>query len=122
MVAIFTRSLSDNLASLVKQVDTAIEKNKDKKLSAFVVYLTDDPDAAEAKLQDFAEKHGIKNVPLTVFDGVAGPPKYRIAQEAEVTVLMWVKQTVRVNHAFGAGELTPEAVRDVVADIPKILD
>ena len=47
-------------------------------MRAFVVLLTDDPDAAEEKLKELAEKHGIENTPLTIFDGEAGPPKYKI--------------------------------------------
>ena len=56
----------------MKQVDAQVEKNKDKKLKAFVVLLTDDPDKAEPQLKEIAEKNNIKNVPLTIFDGPLG--------------------------------------------------
>ena len=89
MVAIFTRTINDELASLVKQIDAKAGsfKRGKKPLRAFVILLTDDPDAAEGKLKALAKKHNIKNVPLTVFDGVAGPPSYKISQDAEVTAL-----------------------------------
>ena len=120
---IFTRSLSDNLASLVKQVDKQIEDNKDQKMAGFVVLLTDDPDQAEADLKEFAEKHGIENIPLTYFDGVAGPAKYKVAKEADVTVNMWLEKTSKANHAFAeADELNEKAVKAIIADVPKILE
>ena len=78
------------MASLVKQLDKQVESNKSKKMASFVVLLTEDPDAAESELKAFAEKHNIKNGPLTIFEGSAGPEKYKIAKEADVTVNLWV--------------------------------
>lgn len=121
MVSVFAREITDNLISLIKQIDSAVGKNEDKKLAAFVVLLSDDPDAAEKKLKELAAKHEIKNVPLTVFEGVAGPPNYKVAKDAEVTVLMWAQQTIKVNHAFAKGGLDEKAVKEVVGDTSKIL-
>ena len=119
---IFTRSLDDNLASLVKQVDNKVGANQDKKMAAFVVLLSDDPDDAEPKLKEFAAKHGIKHTPLTIFDGVAGPNKYKIAKEADVTVHLWVAKGVKANHAFAKGKLNKDGVAAVIADTAKILE
>ncbi len=121
MVSIFAREITDDLTSLVKQVDTLVAKNKDKNMAAFVVLLSDDPDAAEPKLKEFAKKHKIKNTPLTVFDGVAGPRNYKIAKDADVTVLMWSRQKVKVNHAFRKGILNKVSIKKIVADTAKIL-
>ncbi len=121
MINVFARELTDDLASLVKQLDDVVGKNKDKKMAGFVVLLSENPDADEAKVKAFAEKNGIKNLPLTIFDGVAGPPSYKLAKEADVTVLMWVKTEVKVNHAFGKGGLTASAAKQVVGDTAKIL-
>lgn len=122
MVAIFTRSITDNLTSLVKQIDEQVAKNEDKKLASFVVLLSNDPDADEAKLKELAEKAGIKNVPLTIYDGVAGPPNYKLAEEAEVTVLHWKGLKTVVNHAFAKGKLDKEGVKKVVDSTAKILE
>jgi hypothetical protein len=121
-VNIFTRSLTDDLAGLVRLVDAKIDENKDQKLVGFVVLLTDDPDKAEADLKAFADKHGIKNVPLTYFDGIAGPTSYKVAKEADVTVNLWVERSSKANHAFAAGELNEKTIAKVIADIPKILE
>jgi hypothetical protein len=119
VVNIHAREITENLASLVKQIDALVNnpaKPKDG-CHAFVVYITDDPDAAEEKLSAVAQKQGLKNTPLTVFDGASGPRGYKISADAEVTVMMWKEDTtVAVNHAFGKGELTEEAVKKVVAD------
>ncbi len=127
MVAIFTRSITDDLTSLVKQIDEQVSKNADKKMASFVILLSNDADADEPKLNKLAEKAGIKtgkeaNVPLTIFDGIAGPDKYKIAEEAEVTVMLWKGQKAVVNHAFAKGKLDKDGVTKVVESTAKILE
>ena len=47
-------------------------------------------------------------------------PRLRIATDADITVLMWNKHTVKVNHGF-KGELTDKDIETIVSDIPKVL-
>jgi hypothetical protein len=122
VVAVFTRKLDDSVTQLVKQVDAQVEKNKDKQMKAFVVLLTDDPDHAEPKLKAIAQKNNIPNVPLTMFDGPPGPADYKLAANADVTVLMWVKSDVKVNYAFGQGKLDKKSIDAIVRDTSKILN
>ena len=122
MVTVFAREITDNLASLVRKIDEQVGEHKDEQLSSFIVMLTDDPDDVETKLKELAEKHKIDDVPLTVFDGEAGPPSYKISKDADVTVLLWRRTEVKVNHAFAKGELDEKAVDKVVADVSKILE
>ena len=121
VVAIFTRKVDDKVASLVKQIDSKVAKNGDKKMAAFVVVLSDDPAANEAKLKELAKKEGIK-IPLTTFENAAGPEDYKISKDAEVTVLEWVESKVKVNHSFAAGKLDDEGIKAVVSDTAKILE
>ena len=99
-----------------------VDDKKAQKMAGFLVLLTDDADAAEKQLADFAAKHQIKNIPLTVYDGVAGPPSYHISEDAEVTVNLWVSQEAKANHAFRKGELTEEQIAKVIGDTSKILE
>ena len=116
-MGIFAREITDDLASLVKQVDEQVGKNEDKKMAAFLVLLAEDADAAAPKLEKLAKDQGIKNVPLTIFDGAAGPEGYKIAKDADLTVLHWKKLTVAANHAFKKGELTEEKIEEIIKDV-----
>ena len=109
------------MAGLVKQVDTAVGKNKASQLKAFVVVLSDDPDADEPKLKALAKKHGIKNVPLTIFDGISGPPPYKINKGAETTVLMWKKGKLASNKGFEKGKLDKAALKTLAGDTAGLL-
>lgn len=105
---------------MVKKLDEQVKKNK--KLRSFVVILAEDSDEAGGKLRALAEQQDIKKVPLTVFEGQAGPSRYKIAKEADVTVHLFASRKVKANHAFRAGELNDKAIEAIVADIPKILE
>ena len=122
VVTIFTREMNDNVVELVKQIDSQVGSNKDKKMAAFVVLITDTPDSAEPKLEALATKEKIKNTPLTVVEGVTGPPNYKIAKDAEVTVMMWVESEVKVNQAFAKGKFDKKAAESLAAETKKILN
>ncbi len=110
------------MIKLVKELDTVVGKNSEKKMAAFVVLLTDKPDSQEKQLTELAAKHDIKNIPLTVFDGPAGPPEYKIAKDAEVTVMMWNKSSVKANTALAKGKLDKKTTEGLIKDTDKILN
>ena len=122
VVNIFARELTPEVVSLVKKIDGVVGENGEKKMAAFVTLLTNDPDKDEATLKAIAKKEGLKNVPLTVFDGIAGPEGYKIDEKADLTVMMWVGQSVKVNHAFAKGDFKAAAAKIIVEDTKKILN
>jgi hypothetical protein len=118
VVCVFARKTSEPLTSLVKQIDKKIDENG--KLCSFVVLIPQKGGNPAAALEKLAKDAGIKHVPLTIGESPNGPPDYEVARDADVTVLMWKQQSVRVNHAF-KGELTDKDIGAIVADIPKVL-
>ena len=120
MVSIFAREITDDLTGLVKKTNEFVAKNKDAKAQAFLVLMTDDPDQAEEDLKKLAKKTKVK-IPFTVFDGKTGPKNYKIAKDADVTVLMWRGKSVKANHAFKKGELNKEEIAKVAKSTEKIL-
>lgn len=122
VVSIFARDVNGKVAELVKQVDGVVGQNQDQKMAAFVVLLTDEPEAAEPKLKAVAKKHGIQNTPLTTFDGVAGPASYKLPKDADVTVMMWVNGKLKVNESLKFSELDDAKVSAVLSSTDKILN
>lgn len=122
VVAVFARDLSENVKDLVKKVDGVVGKNADKKMAAFVVVMTDDPDAFEPKLEALAKDAKLAKTPLTIVEGAGGPPDYKISKDADVTVMMWVNSEVKVNQAFAKGKLDKKSVDKLIDDTKKILD
>jgi hypothetical protein len=112
---VFARKIDDSLTSLVKKLDTA---SQDKKICSFIVLLSDE-EKAEDQLKSLAEKNSIKKTVLTL-DNVAGPSAYKVAKDAEVTVILYNKRKVEVNHAYRKGEFDTKAIDTVIGDISKI--
>src|SRR5215470_11164058 len=98
---IFAREVSDPLTSLVKKIDEATGKNSACKMGSFVVFLSDSEDL-EKKLKDVAEAQKLEHTVLSI-DNPAGPKGYDIPKEADVTVVLYTKRNVKVNHAFKKG-------------------
>lgn len=122
VVTIFTREVNENVVALAKKIDDQVAANKDKKMSSFLVVLTGDADKTEKQLEEAAKKAGIKNVPLTLMEGDAGPDGYGIQADAETTVMMWVDGAVKVNEAFAKGKFTKKSVDSLAGETKKILE
>ena len=69
----------------------------------------------------WAQKHAVSNVPCAVFEDTVGPPTYLLNKEADVTVLLSVKQKIVANFAFRAGELNDAAIAEIIKSVPKIV-
>lgn len=110
------------MVSLAKELQAKLFENSNKQLRAFVVVLTDKPNKHEGMLREVAQKNRLRTLPLTVFEDAKGPPDYKIAADAEVTVLMWTGLQVQANHAFATGELNAAAIKKVIASLPTILE
>jgi hypothetical protein len=117
---IFAREVSDPLTSLVKKIDAATVKNKDCRMGSFVVFLNDE-EGIQNKLKDLAKKENLKKTILANMSTPTGPGAYKIAKDADVTVVLYVKQNVKANYAFKKGELKEADVEKIVGDIKKIL-
>jgi hypothetical protein len=108
------------LTSLVKKIDEAAAKHKDAKMGTFVVFCTDNK-AIEKAVKDLAARQHIDHTILAVFDKPAGPPKYKLASDADITVLLYNHKKVKANFAFRKGELNDADVERIVSEIPKIM-
>lgn len=122
VVIVFARTLHEPLGKLVKQLDGAVKEHKSSNLRGWVTILGDDQTKMDRLVVKWAQQHAISNVPCAVFEDTVGPPAYLLAKEADVTVILSVKQKVVANFAYRAGELNDGAIADVVKSIPKIVD
>ncbi len=121
-VLIFARLPSRELGELASRLDAAVGDSKNAPLRGWVTFLSDDQPKFDPIVVEWGKKHAIKSMPLGIFEDADGPPSYRLAREADVTVLLFVKQKVVANFAFRAGELTANARDEVLKTLPKILN
>jgi hypothetical protein len=118
---VFARTLSEPLGKLTAKLDQAVADKAVPELRGWVTLLTDAKQAdAEAKLVEWGRKHAVRAMPLGAFEDPVGPPSYRLARDADVTVLLFVKQKVVANFAYRAGELTDAKIDEVAKGIEKL--
>lgn len=121
MIVVFARNLTDPLGKLTAGLDKALGDHKAADLRGWVTFLHPDQPALDGKVIDWGKKHAIRSMPLGIFEDADGPPSYRLARDAEVTVLFAVKQKVVANFAFRAGELNDERLAEVLKAIPQVV-
>ncbi|MBI3407787.1 MAG: hypothetical protein HY040_05450 [Planctomycetes bacterium] len=117
-VILFARQLSEPLGKLVHKLDKSLADHKDMRI--WVTFLAEDQQTIDPKVVQWSKKHATGNVPLSVFEDEVGPPTYLLAREADVTILLSVKQRVVANYAYRAGELNDAAIADILKALPRI--
>ena len=53
-------------------------------------------------------------------DNPAGPKGYEISKDADITVVLYTKRTVKSNYAFKKGELDGKAIERIMKGVPRM--
>jgi hypothetical protein len=120
-VIVFAHDLSEPLGKLVRGLDRALNEHKSADLRAWVTFLHNDQAAFDSLVVEWSKKQAVRQVPLGVFEDAAGPPSYLLSRDADVTVLLFVKQKVVRNFAFRPGELNDARITQVLEAVPSLL-
>jgi hypothetical protein len=116
---IFARSTSPELTDLIKKIDASTAQHSHCKMGSFVVFLSD-ADGLRGELEELAKKEKLRNCVLSI-DNPAGPSAYKVAKDAEVTVVLYTDHTVKANYAFKKGKMKGKDAAVIVAEVSKIL-
>ena len=120
-VIVFSRKVSEPLGKLLVKCDDWLLAQPKDAARAWLSVLGEKTVSLD-DLAKWSKQSGIKTVPVGVFDDPIGPPTYKLHNEAEVTVLLYVKKKVVANFAFRAGELNDEAIAKIVGELPKLVE
>ena len=119
VVNVFTKKMDKNVIALAKKIDEQMQK--DESLRGYLVVLTENEDEMEGKLKEVWKEAGLKKLALTTFGTMAGPPKYKIKKDADVSVHLWNKQTVKNSFGFKkADDLDADKIKEIVAAAKKL--
>jgi hypothetical protein len=110
VVMVFASKPSGALTALVRKIEKAAAEAKGEVGACVVV--TDASADTKTALNKLADNENLKHVVLGMIDA-AKLKKYQLHPDAEVTVLLYTKQLVKVNRAFKTGELTGKVVGEV---------
>ena len=104
------------MVSLVKKIDNEVERGDTYGARGYLVVMSDSPSQDQATLARLHREMRIRELDFAVHDGGSGPERYKIAPEADVTVMMWPSQRegVKFNFAYRAGELDEAEIKKIV--------
>ena len=132
-VLIFARRMDAPTARLLRDLRDAVRENASRKLFGWMVFLADADSgedvgdratgegAMERSAFEFARKNAATTLPLTVLDDPQGPPGYRIAPDAVVTVLFFRNGKVLANRAYRDREWNESAAAGALRDLRPLL-
>ena len=116
---VFARSAdSEGTKKLIAKLETVVAANAKCDMGGFVVFLSDDDKLADS-LKAYAEKAKLKNVILAV-DTPAGPNKYNVSKDADLTVVLYTERKVVSNFTFAKDKITDKDIEAIVKDVSKI--
>lgn len=115
----FAREVNPGLTGLVKKLEAATAAHADCSFRAVVVLLSD-KEGLEDQLKELAKKEQLKKVVLAI-ESPAGPEKYAIAKDADVTVMLYQGKKVKKNFAYKKGQLADPEADAVIAGVKEIL-
>lgn len=119
VVMIFARQPTPQVVSLLKRVNAATAVHDNESMGSCAIFCNDS-DELPGELAQVAKQNSLNHIILAKFDR-GGPERYRIAPDAEVTVLLYNHCTVKANHSFKIGELNEANIEAILADLPRIL-
>jgi hypothetical protein len=119
VVMIFAREISPELIALLKRVDAATGAHGNDSMGSCAIFCSDDG-GLPTQLAELAKQNNLNNIIFATYAG-SGPARYKIAADADITVLAYTHCVVKANHAFKKGELTQAGIDKILADLPLIL-
>src|SRR5262245_34520869 len=119
-VIVFAHSVSEPLGKLLGKCDDAVTARPKDELRAWMTVLGERTIALD-DLGKWAKQLGLKATPVGVFDDAVGPPSYKLAADADVTVVLFVNRKVVSNFAFRTGELNEDAINRVGESITRLV-
>ncbi|MCI0457200.1 MAG: hypothetical protein L0Z62_09500 [Gemmataceae bacterium] len=124
---IFAREVSDPLTSLVRTIDKQLQQSSARRqggnrLGVHVVFCSDDP-GLQQQLQNLIAKEGLKHIAISLSANKSqGPPRYRVAREAGLTVVVYENRSrVAANYVLDSEDLTADRTNDILKSLRKVL-
>jgi len=123
VVMVFARSADEKLAKLLKKIEEEVEEHQAEKLTSFVNMIGTDAETLKKAAADFAAKHDLKRIAFVVPEHPEhGPPDFKIAPDADLTIVCYKGGMVKANHAFAKDGLSDEKIDAVVEASCKLID
>ncbi|TWU57793.1 hypothetical protein [Rubripirellula reticaptiva] len=119
MVMVFARKAGPKSIELATKLDSAIGQHASSKLRGLFTFIGEDAANLKKVATTFAEQSGVVHVPVVIAEDTQnGPIDYRIAEDADITIVIAQDSQVFTSHVFDADAID---VTQVIGDVEKML-
>jgi len=101
MAIVFARDTSPQAGKLAARLDEVLLAHPQGKPSGWVTFLAAEGTGVDAKALEWARRHKLRTMAVGYFEDTVGPPSYRLAADASLTVLLAKDRKVAHRHVFG---------------------
>jgi len=101
MAIVFARDTTPQAGKLAARLDEVLLAHPQGKPSGWVTFLAGESTGVDAKALAWARQNKLRTMAVGYFEDTVGPPSYRLAADAGVTVLLAKDKKVAHRHAFG---------------------
>lgn len=123
VVMVFARSADETFAKFLGKLEEELEEHADEQLTAFVNMIGTDAESLKQAAADFAAKHDFKRIAFVVPEEAEnGPEDFKIAPDADLTVVCYKGGTVKANHAVAKGGLDDDMIDAMVEASCKLVE
>lgn len=118
---IFVHEVNDDLTSLVKIIDRQLQESprRGNKHGLHLVVCDDSP-TVKQQLQDMIAREKLTQIVVSTHPA-GGPTAYRVAREADLTVVVYGNQQVTANFALRQCDLGDPKAVDILRAIAQVL-
>jgi hypothetical protein len=120
VVLIFARDRSEELGRFLTSLDRLIEQEKATGIAGWVTFLAENQPALEPDLVNWGRKHGLRHIPLGIFEDKVGPPRYRLHAQADLTILLVSNGKVKQNFTFKSGSFNDAKAKEILQAVPSL--
>lgn len=125
-IIFFARQPTDATGELAHRCEAVIREMPSRDARGWVTFLQPDQSAFDNRALQFGRKHKLGTMATGVFEDIVGPPDYKIAADAELTIVMARGEKVIRSMAFATNGLDKtnadgviNAWRDVLKGVPQ---
>lgn len=125
-VLVFARRTDAATGRLLRDLRDLIRDRQKERFFGWMVFLGPEDTASETDLERrayrYAQENGCTSVALSALGDPQGPPGYRIAPEAEVTLIFFRRSKVLYNRSYSAREWNERAADGALKEVVRRLD
>jgi hypothetical protein len=119
VVMVFAQEVTPALRTFIQRLEAVTAAHSDCSMGSCVIVCTDSENVP-GQLAELARQDHLAHLILAVYKA-GGPPAYKLAPDADLTILLYTQMQVVINHSFRKGEFTEQAIDTILADVPQIL-